>query len=81
MVSGSTLLSESVPAPVRPSAQGLADLLMLLAGALAGAISGLVVAWSGYATLTLLAALATVPLVALVLRPVRVGTVPTRTRP
>lgn len=70
MVAGSTLLSESAPEPLRPSAQGLADLVMLLAGASAGAVSGLVVAWSGYATLTLLAALATVPLVALALRPV-----------
>jgi MFS family permease len=71
MVAGSTLLSEAVPEPVRPSAQGLADLVMLLAGAAAGALSGLVVSWSGYPTLNLLAALATVPLVALALRPVR----------
>jgi MFS family permease len=71
MVAGSTLLSESVPAPVRPSAQGLADLVMGLAGASAGAVSGLVVSWSGYSTLTLLAAVATVPLLALALRPVR----------
>jgi MFS family permease len=69
MVAGSTLLSESVPEPVRPSAQGLSDLVMGLAGASAGAVSGLVVAWSGYPTLTLLAAVATVPLVALALRP------------
>jgi MFS family permease len=69
MVAGSTLLSESVPEPVRPSAQGLSDLVMGLAGASAGAASGLVVAWSGYPTLTLLAAVATVPLVALALRP------------
>lgn len=74
MVSGSTLLSESVPDPVRPSAQGLADLVMLLAGASAGAVSGLVVAWSGYPTLTLLAAVATVPLVALALRRLNPGT-------
>jgi MFS family permease len=71
MVAGSTLLSESVPTPVRPSAQGLADLVMGLAGASAGAVSGLVVSWSGYSTLTLLAAVATVPLLALALRPVR----------
>ncbi|MPZ25125.1 MAG: MFS transporter [Micromonosporaceae bacterium] len=71
MVAGSTLLSESVPEPVRPSAQGLSDLVMGLAGASAGAVSGLVVSWSGYPTLNLLAAVATVPLVALALRPVR----------
>jgi MFS family permease len=63
MVSGSTLLSEAVPAELRPSAQGLSDLVMGLAGATAGALSGLVVEGWGYPTLTLLAALATVPLV------------------
>jgi MFS family permease len=68
MVAGSTLLSESVPEPVRPSAQGLSDLIMGLAGALGGALSGLVVALAGYATLTLLAAIATMPLLALALR-------------
>jgi MFS family permease len=73
MVSGSTMLSESVPAEVRPSAQGLSDLVMGLAGASAGAVSGFVVQVSGYATLTALAAIATVPLVALALRPVAVA--------
>ena len=63
MVAGSTLLSESVPAGLRVSAQGLSDLLMGLAGALAGALSGVVVHTWGYGTLTLLAALATTPLI------------------
>jgi MFS family permease len=67
MVSGSTLLSEAVPAELRPSAQGLSDLVMGLAGATAGALSGLVVEGWGYPTLTLLAALATVPLVLLLI--------------
>ncbi len=70
MVAGSTLLSESMPMELRPSAQGLSDLVMGLAGASAGALSGLVVAGWGYPTLTLLAALATVPLVILVLFPI-----------
>jgi hypothetical protein len=43
---------------------------MGLAGASAGALSGLVVDTSGYPTLNLLAAIATVPLIALALRPV-----------
>jgi MFS family permease len=75
LVAGSTLLSESVPAAVRPSAQGLSDMTMGLAGAAAGAISGLVMQWSGYATLSLLAAIAIVPLAALAARPgtVRAG--------
>ena len=63
MVAGSTLLSESISAELRASAQGLSDLVMGLAGALAGAVSGLIVAGWGYSTLTLLAALVTVPLV------------------
>jgi MFS family permease len=66
MVAGSTLLSESVPVGLRASAQGLSDLVMGLAGALAGAVSGVVVDAWGYSTLTLLAALATAPLVVLV---------------
>ena len=66
MVAGSTLLSESIPVELRASAQGLSDLLMGLAGASAGAISGVVVDAWGYSTLTLLAALATVPLIVLV---------------
>jgi MFS family permease len=65
MVAGSTLLSESVPVELRASAQGLSDLVMGLAGAAAGAVSGLIVAGWGYPTLTLLAALATAPLVVL----------------
>jgi len=65
-VAGSTLLSESVSGDLRASAQGLSDLTMGLAGASAGAISGVVVEAWGYSTLTLLAALATAPLVVLV---------------
>jgi MFS family permease len=70
MIAGSTLLSESVGTVVRPAVQGLSDLVMGLSGAFAGAMSGLVVSWSGYPTLTLLAAIATVPLIALALRSV-----------
>jgi MFS family permease len=76
MVAGSTLLSESVGTVVRPAAQGLSDLVMGLTGATAGALSGLVVSWSGYPTLTVLAAIATVPLVALAFRPVRAPVTP-----
>jgi MFS family permease len=66
MVAGSTLVSESVPLELRASAQGFSDLAMGLAGASAGAVSGVIVDAWGYATLTLLAALATVPLIVLV---------------
>jgi MFS family permease len=66
MVAGSTLLSESIQVELRASAQGLSDLVMGLAGATAGAISGVIVAAWGYSTLTLLAGLATGPLIVLV---------------
>ncbi|MFB6394666.1 MFS transporter [Polymorphospora sp. 2-325] len=68
MVAGSTLLSESVPVEARPATQGLSDLLMGLAGASAGALSGFIVEAAGYPVLNLLAAIATVPLTALALR-------------
>jgi MFS family permease len=70
MVAGSTLLTEAVDVTVRPAAQGLNDISMGVAGALAGAMSGLIVALGGYSTLALLAALAVLPLLALALRPV-----------
>jgi predicted MFS family arabinose efflux permease len=65
MVAGSTLLSESISVELRASAQGLSDLVMGLAGALAGALSGVIVDAWGYSILTLLAALATAPLLLL----------------
>jgi MFS family permease len=68
MVSGSALLSASIPAGLKPSAQGLSDLVMGLAGATAGALSGIVVQGFGYPALTLVAALVTLPLIVLVLR-------------
>ncbi|MFI5928997.1 MFS transporter [Micromonospora sp. NPDC051543] len=73
MVAGSTLLSESVSADVRPSVQGFSDMIMGLAGASAAVLSGFVMQVAGYPVLTLLAAVATVPLVALALRPVPTG--------
>jgi MFS family permease len=65
MVAGSTLLTDSVRAELRPSAQGLSDLVMGLAGASAGAVSGVVMQLWGYPTLTALAALAAAPLLVL----------------
>ena len=67
MVAGSALLSQSMSQELRPSAQGLSDLVMGLAGAGAGALSGAIVyAWH-YPMLTLLAAIATLPLALLAL--------------
>ena len=68
MVAGSTLLSESVPLELRASAQGLSDLTMGLAGASAGALSGVVVYAWGFPMLGLIAALATAPFIALATR-------------
>ena len=64
MVAGSTLLSESVSDSVRASAQGLSDVIMNLAGASAGALSGVVVFAWGYPVLAAIAAAATLPLMA-----------------
>jgi MFS family permease len=63
MVAGSTLLNDSVPVELRVPSQGLSDLTMGLAGASAGAVSGVIVAAWGYPILTLLTALATLPLI------------------
>ena len=65
MVAGSTLLTESVPLERRASAQGLSDLIMGLAGASAGALSGVVVSVWSYPALALVAAISTVPLIVL----------------
>jgi len=73
MVAGSTLFAESMPVPMRARAQGLSDLATGLAGAASGLTSGVVVGLSGYNTLTFIAALATVPLIALALRPASLG--------
>ncbi len=62
MIGGSTLLSEAVAAEIRPSAQGLSDLTMGLAGASAGALSGFAMDGGGYPLVALLAAIGTVPL-------------------
>lgn len=69
MVSGSTLLTDSVGLANRASVQGMADLVTGLGGATAGALAGVIVAWSSYATLTIVAGMVTVPLLAAVLRP------------
>lgn len=73
LVSGSTLLTESVPLDLRTAAQGLSDLVMGVAGAAAGALSGPLMASRGYPWLSLLAAALLVPVVFLGLTAVRAG--------
>jgi len=53
-VSGSTLLAESVGQESRVAVQGVSDMLMGAAGAVGGAVSGLVLSWIGYLGLNLL---------------------------
>ena len=60
-VAASTQLAESVPASERPKVQGTSDLLMNLAAATSGALSGLAVAGIGFSGLSLLAAAAVLP--------------------
>lgn len=71
MVAGSTLLSESIAVEMRASAQGLSDFAMGIAGATAGALSGVVVGTWNYPTLALIAALAAAPFLVLVVLPTR----------
>ncbi|HET9385761.1 MAG TPA: MFS transporter [Gemmatimonadales bacterium] len=65
MVAGSTLLSESMPPELRASTQGLSDLIMGLAGASAGALSGVIMGAWGFPVLAVVAAMATAPLIVL----------------
>ncbi|MFE1170153.1 MFS transporter [Nocardiopsis sp. NPDC058789] len=68
LVSASALLAESLPAEVRPRAQGFSDLAMNLGAAAAAASSGVVLATVGFGGLNLFAALFTVPVFVLALR-------------
>ncbi len=68
LVSGTAMITAAAPIETRASVQGSGDVLIALAGAAGGALSGVVVARSGYAALALgggLLALALVPVVAL----------------
>lgn len=62
-VAGSALLTESTPLAIRTRIQGLSDVVMSASGALAGALSGIVLLWVGYDGLSI----ATLGLVAIVL--------------
>lgn len=67
MIAGSTLLSESVPVRERPVVQGTSDLLMGLAAAGGGTLSGLIMGSLGYGALNLAAAILVLPLLAITL--------------
>ncbi|MFY9330779.1 MAG: MFS transporter [Candidatus Nanopelagicales bacterium] len=55
LIAGSTLLVDGVAPQERPSVQGLSDLVMNVAGAVGGAVAGLVVLFSSYAVLCVVA--------------------------
>jgi MFS family permease len=65
LISGSALLTESVPAQARTSVQGLSDLVMGAAGASAGALSGPLMAASGYPALSVVSGVLLVPVLVL----------------
>ncbi len=69
LIAGSTLLTESIPLHQRPRAQGASDLVMGMAGAVSGLLSGVIVGFGSYALLTIFAAVLIVPLVVGTLRP------------
>jgi MFS family permease len=62
LIAGSTLVTDSVSPEERPSVQGLSDLVMNAAGALGGALAGLIVYFGSYG---LLCAVAAVPVLGL----------------
>ena len=67
LVSGTTLVTNAAPLETRARTQGVVDLGIALAGAAAGLSSGLVIAASGFAALSLaggLLALLIIPIAA-----------------
>jgi len=62
LVAGSTMVSESVSAQLRPTAQGATDLLMGLGAAVAGAVGGPLLALGGFDLVALASAALVVPL-------------------
>lgn len=57
MIAGSALLASSVPTEFKAASQGVSDLAMNTAGALGGAIAGVIIAVGSYGWLCLLSAI------------------------
>lgn len=68
LIAGSTLVTESVPLAVRPTAQGGTDLLMGLGAGVAGAIGGPLLEFGGFGLVASVSACLVVPLVVVWLR-------------
>ena len=62
LIAGSTLVTESVGAAVRPTAQGATDLLMGLGAALAGLAGGPLLAVGGFSLVAAVSAALVLPL-------------------
>ena len=62
LIAGSTLVTESVVADLRPTAQGGTDLLMFLGAAVAGVVGGPLLAWGGFGLVSAVSALLVLPL-------------------
>ncbi|OEJ29714.1 MFS transporter permease [Streptomyces agglomeratus] len=67
LVSGSALLTDSVPQAARAAVQGLSDLTMNSAAGIGGAAAGLIVAGAGYGWLNAVGACLLLPMAALAL--------------
>ncbi|MCX4980213.1 MFS transporter [Streptomyces sp. NBC_00572] len=68
LVSGSALLTDSVPQAARAAVQGLSDFVMNTAAGLGGLGAGLIVAQAGYGPLNAIAACLLLPMAALAIR-------------
>src|SRR3954452_2938545 len=64
LIAGLTLVTESVTAELRPTAQGGTDLLMGLGAATAGAVGGPLLAFGGFGLVSLISAVLVLPLAA-----------------
>ncbi|MFF5387545.1 MFS transporter [Streptomyces sp. NPDC013012] len=68
LVSGSALLTDSVPQAARAAVQGLSDFVMNTTAGLGGLAAGLIVSQAGYGPLNAIAACLLLPMAALALR-------------
>jgi MFS family permease len=73
LIAGSTLVTESVGADVRPTAQGGTDLLMGLGAALAGVVGGPLLAVGGFGLVAAVSAALVLPLAAVWIGSTRAG--------
>nr|WP_229883629.1 MFS transporter [Streptomyces omiyaensis] len=68
LVSGSALLTDSVPQAARAAVQGLSDTVMNAAAGIGGLLAGVIVSQAGYGALNAVAACLLLPMAALALR-------------